>query len=355
MMKPGLICVGAALLLGAGCARMPSISIPNPLDLVAGPSTIHLDVSPQPGALPLLRAGQSVSLAVADFTDARPGNPGRKIGNIRATVTNMHGTELSLDQDVNSLLQTVASKQLAADGFRLAGSGENAEFRLSVTTKAFSLNIAGTDDLTITADVIVREGKSGDVVWSGVVTERVDRYAGVSGNSRATITDYLGEGVLVFSGKISAVVRDSLAKAYPQSLTVSQQRPIASISGVSATKAATPKESYPAAGAGAATATVPAVAPSTAVVAVPKATALPEEKPAAQAVIATTGSLVLTSIPSRAKVYVGDVYYGLTPLTLDLSVGVSQMYFKLEGFKSASEKVSVRRGETTELEIKFQK
>jgi hypothetical protein len=42
-------------------------------------------------------------------------------------------------------------------------------------------------------------------------------------------------------------------------------------------------------------------------------------------------------------------------MKVELPAGVNQMHFKLDGFRSASEKVAVRRGETTELEIKFQK
>ncbi len=342
-------------LLAAGCARMPSISIPNPLDLVAGPSTIHVEVPTKAGAIPLLRSGQTVSLAVADFTDARPAAPGRKIGNIKATVSNMHGTELTLDQDVATLLGSAARSQLAADGFRLGNAGETADFKLSAATKAFSLNIAGTDELTITVEVTLREGKSGDVVWAGVVSEKADRYAGVSGNSRAMIVEYLGDGVAAFSGKLSAVVRDGLARSYPQSMTVSQHKPISTIPGVTTVQAMAARETLPAAALPAGAPTTPAgtaTAPPMVSATAPKTAPPPPSAPTA---VAITGHLSVSSVPSRAKVYVEDVYYGMTPLKLELPVGVSPMRFKLDGYKPASEKVAVRRGETTELEIKFQK
>lgn len=348
MLKLKLLGLGWVLLLGAGCARMPSISIPNPLDLVAGPSTIHVVVPTKPGAIPLLRTGQTVSLAVADFTDARPGAPGRKIGDTKATVSNMHGTELILDQDIAALLGSAARSQLAADGFRLVNAGETADFQLSAATKTFSLNIAGTDELAMAVEATLREGKSGDVIWAGVVSEKADRYAGVSGNSRATIAEYLGDGVAAFSGKLSAVVRDSLARSYPQSMTISQHKPISTIPGVTTTVQATAaRETLPAAAVPAGAATLAGAA-----TAAPKIAPAPSSAPTA---VAITGYLSVSSIPSRAKVYVEDVYYGMTPLKLELPVGVSLMRFKLDGYKPASEKVAVRRGETTELEIKFQK
>ena len=347
MLKLKLLGLGGFLLLAAGCARMPSISIPNPLELVAGPSTIHVEVPIKAGAIPLLRSGQPVRLAVADFTDARPGAPGRKIGNIKATVTNMHGAELTLDQDVAALLGGAARSQLAADGFRLVNAAETADFKLSAATQAFSLNIAGTDQLTIIMEVTLREGKSGDVVWAGMVSEKADRYAGVSGNSRATIIEYLGDGVAAFSGKLSAVVRDSLARSYPQSMTVSQHKPVSAIPGVTTVQATAARETLPAAA-------LPAAAPTPAgtATAVPKVVPAPSSAPIT---VAIAGHLSVSSIPSRAKVYVEDVYYGMTPLKLELPIGVILMRFKLDGYKPASEKVAVRRGQTTELEIKFQK
>ncbi|MBX9812421.1 MAG: PEGA domain-containing protein [Burkholderiales bacterium] len=321
------------MLLVAGCSRTPSI--PNPLELVAGPATIHVGVPAKPGAIPMLRAGQTVSLAVADFADARPGAPGRKVGDIRATVSNMHVSELVLDQDIPALLGSATRNQLGADGFRLVGAGETADFRLSGVTRAFSLNIAGRDEHLISVEATLREGKSGEIVWAGVITEKGDRFAGVNGNSRATIIEYLGEGVSEFAWKVSAAVRDSLAKSYPQSIVVSQMKSISSVPGVTTLHAPTSREK-------------PAATREEA----PKPAAAPLAAPVAGANVSYFS--VHTS-PSRAKVYVDDVYYGMSPLKIEVPVGVSLFRFKLDGYKTVTEKVSVRRGETTELEVKFEK
>ncbi|MDP1611112.1 MAG: PEGA domain-containing protein [Sulfuritalea sp.] len=335
MLRMTLPALAGLLLLAAGCSRMPSI--PNPLDMVSGPSVLQVESAPAPGAIPLLRNGQTLSLAVAEFTDARPGARGRKLGDIKTTVTNMHSSEIALDRDVTDILSGAARSQLAADGFRLVGAGEPADFRLSGVVKAFSLMIAGRDERVITAEATVREGRSGDVIWSGLVTEKDDRYAGVTGNSRGTIIEYLSEGVSVFGGKVSAAVRDSLVKSYPRSITATQSGKISTIPGVTTLHAPASRDEPVAA--------APVAAPA----------AAPAPRPAPAAAGPAVGYVSVYSTPARAKVYVGDVYYGVTPIKIELPVGVAQLGFKLDGHKPAMEKVAVRRGEVTELEVKLAK
>jgi hypothetical protein len=358
MLRKTLPAAFGLLLLAQGCSQLSSL--PNPLDLVSGPSVVHVDVTPSDSALPLLRNGQTLSLAVAEFTDARPGARGRKLGDIKATVTNMSGTILSLDQDANSVLSAAARGQLAADGLRVVGAGEAAEFRLGGVVKEFSLNILGRDERVIAVEATLREGKSGDVIWSGLIREQDDRFAGVSGNSRATITEYLNQGVSTFAGKLSAAVRDSLSKSYPRSIAVSQTKNVSTIPGVT-TMVAPAARDEPIASAVAVAAT-PAPAPATAPAAQPAAVAIPAAARAASptavtapANTAAVGYVAVTSIPARVKVYVDDVYYGVTPIKIELPIGVGQLRFKLDDYKPASEKVAVRRGEVTELEIKLKK
>lgn len=338
MMNKTLAALAALALLGAGCARMPSVSIPNPLDMVSGPSVLKIEATTAPGAIPLLRNGQVLSLAVAEFTDARPAPRDRKIGDIKATVTNMHSSEMALDRDVTDLLSGVARGQLAADGFRLVGATEPADFRLGGVVKAFSMTVAGRDERVITVETTVREGKSGDVIWSGVITERDDRYAGVTGNSRGTIIEYLSDGVSAFGSKISAAVRDSLVRSYPRSITTVQSRNLSTIPGVTTLHALTARDD-------------PVPVPAT----LPAAIAIPARPPAPTTTGTATGYVSVHSNPARAKVYVDDVYYGIAPIKIELSVGIAQLRFTLEGHKPTAEKVAIRRGEITELEVKLDK
>lgn len=330
MGTPGLALV---LVLAAGCSSMQSLQ--SPRDLFGGPAIIHVDVPATSTGVPLSRGGQPVALAVADLGDARPGSPGRKVGDIRATVHDIHGSEFALDQDVPAVLGGAARVQLGADGFRLVNSGE-ADFRLTGTIRNFSLNIAGRDELAITVETTLRDARTGQVVWAGVIEEKSDRYAGVNGNSRASIAEYLGAGVASFTAKLSAVVRASLHKAYPQAM-VSGQREAVAIPGVTTTQFAPPRE-------------VPAVAPTPQ--ALPVQAAPP---PRAMPRTGGMGYVQISSMPPRAKVYVNDVYYGMTPIKVELPVGVGQLNFKLDGYKAAAEKVAVRQGEITELEVKLVK
>jgi hypothetical protein len=67
------------------------------------------------------------------------------------------------------------------------------------------------------------------------------------------------------------------------------------------------------------------------------------------------GYFAVISMPTRVKVYSDDVYYGLTPLKVMVPVGVMSFEFRFDGYKTQHEKISVRAGETTELELKLKK
>jgi hypothetical protein len=67
--------------------------------------------------------------------------------------------------------------------------------------------------------------------------------------------------------------------------------------------------------------------------------------------VGVTGLLVLNTKPSRAKVYLDGVYFGMTPLRVEVDAGVHEVSVRLDGYKAGAEKVSVRKGDTTELEM----
>ena len=69
----------------------------------------------------------------------------------------------------------------------------------------------------------------------------------------------------------------------------------------------------------------------------------------------TTGLLLVNTSPSRAKVYLDGVYYGLSPLRLEMEPAVHAISVKLEGYKMVTEKVSVRKGDNTEMELKLER
>ena len=322
-MKSAIVVAVLAASLLAACAGLPGAGASNS-------SPLHVDAPVRAAAMPLQRAGQPLRARVADFADARAATGSRKIGAIKSTVRDMFGTELLLDRNVESLLTEVTRAQLAADGIVLVGAVGEADFTVDGAVKAFSLDVAGRDERNIAVELTLRDAKNGKVVWAGLIAEQDDRYAGVSGNSRATIIAYLEEGVASYASRLSASVRESLRKIYPDSAESAVAMRPSAVPGVTTLQPAIAAVVQPAP-AGAA----PVVAP------MPAATA--------KAVGAAVGHFSVQTVPPRARVYVGDVYYGMAPLRLELPAGVATFSFKLNGYRSVTEKVSIRPGETTEF------
>jgi hypothetical protein len=326
-MRPGIALAALAASLLAACAGLPMGGSSAPL---------HVEPAAHAGVRPLHRAGQPLRARVGDFTDARRIPGSRKLGNIRSTVRDMFGTELLLDRNVEVLLTEVTRAQLAADGIVLAGSGGAADFTVDGVVKSFSLEVAGRDERSIAAEITLRDAKSGAVIWAGLIADADDRYAGVAGNSRASIVAYLEEGIAVYASRLSAAMREGLLKIYPDSVEAAASARQSAVTGVTTLQAPVPQ---------------PVATPVPAPAAAP---APVQTAPAARAP-ATAGYFAVQTVPPRARVYVGDVYYGMTPLRLELPAGVATITLKLGGYRSLTEKVAIRAGETTELELPLDK
>jgi hypothetical protein len=270
-------------------------------------------------AAELLRSadGRAPSLAVAPWADQRPGTPGRRLGGISGTVFDIQGTELTLIRDATAVVDDAVREQLRAQGLAVLAAPESADLRLEGSLQTLTLNVAARDERRIVLRATLRRQRDGQVLWSGAVEERNDRFAGVSGNNRRDLETYLGEGISKAAAQLATAVRE---------------------------------HAVPLAAAAAAVPAVPAP-PAPAPPAVPAAAA--PVAPATPAISGALGQVLITTVPPRVKVYVDDVYHGLTPLTLELPAGTSQLHFKREGYRSASEKVAVRRGASVELELKL--
>ena len=70
---------------------------------------------------------------------------------------------------------------------------------------------------------------------------------------------------------------------------------------------------------------------------------------------ATSGLFLINTKPTRAKVYLDGVYYGLSPLRLEMEPGVHALSVKMEGYKTVDEKVSVRKGDSTEMDLTMER
>lgn len=259
-----------------------------------------LGVTYEPVAEPPLLSGQGVWVLVLPFEDARVAAAGpRDIGAISAPVADMSGARLVLSEDVASLVGRAYEKELALAGYSLATSRQEAGFVISGEVRELSYSVGSRDESAVVIAASVVETETGRTLWSGVAEDRGSRFAGVMGNTRASISAEL-------AGRLSRAVTETLSKAGP---FMSKAAP-----------------------------------------AYYEPTAPGAELPAAGG----AGRVIIQSAPSRSKVYIGDIYYGLTPLSLDMPPGVYEIKVEHKGFKGSGERVSVRKGQATELELELE-
>lgn len=240
----------------------------------------------------------------------------KKIGISTQRVSGIMGKELALDCDVTDFVSSSIRKRFDDAGFQLV-EGASALFELSGVIKELTYNVNARDELAFAIETTLKEAATGKVVWSGVVVEKKEHFAGVSGNSKSDIANNLRYEMGIVSQKTVDAISASLMASRPDLFNLTPGTKV--ISGVTVLQAAGGGASAPAA-------------------------AL--TKP-----VSVNGTLVLNTKPSRAKVYLDGVYYGMSPLRAEIEVGIREVSVKADGYKTVAEKVSVRKGDTTELEL----
>jgi len=300
-----------------------------------GDSTLHT-ITKQRSASTKPATRYAASLRVDKYADQRKQRDPRLLGITTQHVRGVSGSQLLLDQEVADLVTSAVKMQFDAEGYQLLedGGGDKAMFEVSGVIQDLTLNVKFRDEINIAIETTVKDMRSGAVVWSGLVTEKHDRFAGVSGNDKDDVVAYLNKELRVASNKTVAAVSASLMAAHPELFNLTPG--VQAIPGVSVY--AVPAPAVP-----------PAVLPAgdnlTGRSAVP-----PE-----QTALANTGLLLVNTSPPRAKVYLDGVYYGLSPLRVEMEPGVHAVAAKLKGYKTVTEKVSVRKGDTTELELNLER
>lgn len=313
----------------------------------------------------------AVTLRVAKYVDQRGlANP-RLLGMAEFNVRGMDGNQLMLDQEVATVATKAIKKQFISEGYQvLEGlSADNAMFEVSGVVKDLTLNVKLHDEIYISIDTTIKELASGKEIWSGLVTEKNDRFAGISGNHKDDLVDYLNQELLVVSRKTVESIGVALMALQPELFNLP-----AGIKPVSGVLIHTAPNTVKAASAISATDTAPAPEPvlEPAPVILAPVTATDTASPApitpgygaqpgtipppvhVPRATATTGLLLVNTNPPRAKVYQNGVFYGMTPLHLEMKPGVHTISVKLEGYKVSTEKVSIRKGENTELELNLE-
>lgn len=304
-------------LVVAGCAGVFG-SIADPSNEIR----VREETKPSPNAR---QEKYPITIRLAGYADARRADSPRWVGVSTSRILGLTGKVILLDRDVTEVVAESVKKRLSDDGMQLlAGDAAGTQFQLSGSVKELSIDVKDRDYVNIAIESTLTEVASGKLIWSGVVVEKADRYAGVSGNSKKDVADYLRKELAIASGKTSESILSVLMSTRPELFNMAVS--IKPVQGVTV---------YSNSAGSAASEVVPATSPVDPVTA--------------------NGMLSVNSVPSRAKVYVDGVYFGLTPLRAEIGAGVREVSVQLDGYQTASEKVSVRKGDSTELEMKLKR
>lgn len=290
--------------------------------MMEGSNEISIRESQQPNP-DAPKVKYAASIRIAGYVDERKVGDARKVGVAKVRVAGLSGTEIRLDRDVKDVVADSVSKRLDDAGFQMLERDDKAAlFELSGVVRELSFDAKERDYVSISVETTLKEIASGKVVWSGEVVQKSDRFAGVSGNDKDDIANYLHHELDVVSGKtteaISAtlmVSRSDLFNLTPGTKAIPGVT-VYSIPGISTPVPTTPTPTMPA---------------------------------------ATNGQLLVRTEPARAKIYLDGVYYGMSPIHVEAIPGIHSVQAKLKGYGTATEKVAVRKGETTELELQLEK
>lgn len=256
----------------------------------AGDGLVHVIDNSKPSSNVIVEKNP-VAIRLGGYTDARnTGNP-RMLGITTQPIHGVSKDQLLLDRDLNELVANAMRKRLEEAGFQLVDN-DTAKFELTGTIKTLRYDVKLQDEISIEIETSVKEIASGKEVWSGTIKQSEKGFAGVSGSGLSDIAQNLKRELSIVTKKTVAALTANMTAFHPQQLV-----PVTAKSAIS------------------------------------------------------TGQFKLNVTPARAKVYVDGVYFGLSPLLASIDSGIHEITVKLEGYSSASEKISIRQGEITELEI----
>lgn len=268
-------------------------------------------------------AKNAATLRIRPYLDQRTEQDARLLGVFNTRIRGLSGTQLRLDRDVAVIATEQMKQQFSNAGFAVLADDAVAKFELNGAVKTLSLDSKARDEINIVLETSVSEIATGKVIWTALVSQKNSRFAGVAGNNREDIVNFLYRELAVVNGKTVSAVNSVLMASYPALFNL------------------TPG-----------TKTIDGVTVLSAPLATPAATTPPI---VVEKMATSTGTLVLSSQPARAKIYVDEVYFGVTPLRVELDAGLHTVTAKLAGRKVETEKVAVRKGETTELEMTLSK
>ena len=252
------------------------------------------------------------TVRIEGYVDGRnQGNP-RKIGIAEARVIGLSGTDILLDRDATEVVTDSLRKRLEDTGIQvLAKDDPGALFELSGVVKELKYDVRTRDEVSIKIQSTLKEVATGKVVWSGEVAQKDDRFAGVSGNTKGDIANYLTEQLVVVTVKTTEAINNVLMATRPELFSLTP--------GTKAIPGVTVFVSPNGIGSGA-----------------PDTTLLPRQPTSDTSLLKPMGSapglLVVRTEPARAKVYMDGVYFGLSPLNIESAAGIRIVEVKLKGY-----------------------
>lgn len=290
--------------------------------LMDGSNEISVRESQQPSP-DAPKVKYAASIRVAGYADERKVGDARKIGVSKVRIVGMSGTDIRLDRDVTDVVAASIRKRLDDTGFpMLERDDEGALFELSGVVRELRLDARDRDYVSISVETTLKEAATGKVMWSGEVVQKSDRFAGVSGNSKEDIADYLHHELGVVAGKTAEAISATLMASRSDLFNLAPG-----------------------------TRAIPGVTVFTTPGTEPMAPTTPTAKPPAL----TNALLIVRTEPVHAKIYLDGVYYGMSPLHVKVPAGIYTVEAKRKGYRTVSEKVAVRLDNTTELEMQLEK
>lgn len=282
----------------------------------------------------------AASIHIVPYTDARKTDQPRKIGTGGRNVSGIMGDDITVDQDVGTIVTSAMKQHFDDAGYQISSADSgNADFVLSGVVKDLTYNVTSRDEVSIVVQSTLKDAKTGQVIWSGVVTEKNSRFAGISGDDKNDVANYLKKELGITATKTADAISAVLMAVHPEMFNLTPgTRPIPGVTVLVAPTAAAPA----------------AARPGQYGQPYPDNSAVPPPAVKARAT-ATQGLLLVNSNPQRAKVYVDDIYYGLSPLRVAMNPGIHTVSVKLEGYRMVTEKVSVRKGDNTEVELNLER
>jgi hypothetical protein len=274
------------------------------------------------------------TIRIGVYVDSRNLTNPRKIGVAEARVIGLSGKDLVLDRDVSDVVVGSMRKHLQDAGFQIVEKDDPAAlFELNGVIKELKYDVKSRDYVSIKLETTLQEVASAKVVWSGAVEQMNDRFAGVSGNSMNDIAKYLRQELGVVTGKTTEAVSTVLMATRPELFNL-----------VPGTKVIPGVTVYTISGNASPVPTTPT----------PKSPAVGMEQPGGGLPF-EDALLIVRTEPVGAKIYLDGVYYGVSPLHARTPLGIHKVEAKLKGFRTTSEKVALRKGDTTELEMELEK